>query len=1685
MSFFYDDENDENESQNMFVPDEEFKKLDEDDFDDNSSSLSDRIQDGKDRYDDYKSIKDKLHQSESKKTVNESVKSSTQKQFESNAGKAAQKGADTAKKVNDAKKTAEAAKKTADAAKAAKTAANAGKFAKFMAPMMPWIVYVIIAIAIIIAVAGLLFFTLTMPGEIIGKVKDYAQGFGNALINIVVGRGDNVKPSQIAEVGDYLEQSGYDLHANGFLSDQVIKRNNDYKLKFAGDTINYDSFWDSGQRDIDTASLYTTKTGILKDKDGIVYIESDYIKAYLVSDNYVYMIKNNENTLANVWNSITSFKFFRTLIGSNFGNGLINLYKEESLGVLGENHGVFESVANGFMKLFPFAGTAVEFSIDRNAKQMIVTSYPEGFYGLQRKFLYNLDGYTGRYGMPLEFCLALHLSSMQPDLVLDLVKRTDTEIQMITHKSDVVVEGGIKVNGTIYDKAGLEQAKQDAKNAAYQEYAAVAENIYDTTTEEYQAYAETLNNIESTYNSYIADVETISHKSFSTAIPYIYRVKNHWFRDVYFSDVEEKNYVQNEDEFEARTKERWSKYETVEVDDSDTRTRADSNPDAIQGEYSSGGLGKVQYKLYYYVKDRNGKQLFNSDGTWQEKPYKLDNGKWGTKEDAATDSRLNPGEADSLHKKVMTQSTEGNYLYWEDADNQYTGMLSGRRDIWVAYKEVQDSSSGWQQFATGGDNSGANIYNADKLYYKTTFSSGLEQIEDGQRGATNTLTKEIFDLNKYYQYDGSEERAIAIDYDRNDLKPDGTSNGKDVKEQLKKYRNNETSKINTANDPRDENLIHTFSIDKNSLSAFHMLTNMGTLDADSIYRDFKELVVELNFFDKETLTEVPKDTFEWPVPESGSGGWPIRKYEKLENQFGTLMHTKVDLDFLRDRYKVLYRAGEGEPTSPVGPDDDFSRLRTGDGSGMSPRGLPGNTNFVGEVTVTDTTKFKQSDWLSTCQACWEYLVNENDRLGGGDNGITYADGGSTPMPFAESPSESKQHGDMIDCSGFVSWCLHMYFKGDREEVAQHFEGQVDTATMSTENYNQLFGWEEIAVGKGESVVDKVQPGDILVRYGDRPGGGNMQHHTAIVKEVNGSDVFCWDCGDQSRWEPKAEKLNHTLNANFFNGSNCAEGKIIRFEQTTKKEEKPYIGLDGGQYVVSPVTGMVLDAGTKLKITNIETGKKEYVGYIKIRVLDKIDYNAYLKDLVESSNSETSKKYEGYKYFLEEYIDTEVVGDVMYIEGFNLELFGDNYMTNKNIVLTDSNVVKDGEVINQYTKVDYSNVINEDARKVLQDKDGAKASAKTYVETSQGIIIKEGTAIGTVYGDGDSNEVLADERSKLTKKTVNPRTLPDDSPLLERTIVVRPGVEGTNGSDKLTEEDLRTYGNGNYIRYILRTSKDGSDQNVEKDSIIENVENYFEISKLEETKEYDWEFFYWVPYESGPVGQKGEVKFYTNGQRRAYGAGSAGFAEWDSSQNEMNCGISQWTSIAPGNGTKNIQTVCDWLAKEKQASSLETFVNISNSELKSRLNEFRSAWEGIYSSKPDDFLDWQMEYTYDIEFLKWEIAGEDCPDEGYNCSSYHWDWLLSRPMVVQGTFFSCMNYDTNPARWKECMVQSYSDEELINALMEKAKTIPNSSGDITARWNAQQKLALDILHGTFTDVEDWVRTKLPLEYNEQS
>lgn len=1377
---------------------------------------------------------------------------------------------------NAAKNVArDAVKKAAkDGAKNALKSTTSNAVRAFLAPLMPWIVGIVV---ILVLVVGIIMFFVSGMGLIYAALDAMADQVKEFVAEAWYGSKNVVQPYEIIQVADKIETMGYDLYGEGFVTDPVPE---DEKI---GEGV--DEYREEIGQPIVAENVYLDPSGIQRDNYGITNMDSDIIRRYLISDNYMYTLYNEDKAFEG-WSHILSGH-----VSSNSHDGfilprsgLIKLIEEQDgkFGTYGGYHGTF-SVSKLLKKIVNLTiGGHVSCSINLENKTLDITSSTGILFWKKSNVLsYNLDGWTGRYGMPLEFLLSLHLASEQPDLVLDFLNNFDTNVNIGLHPSKAAFVPGIEISGQIItlqdliavgeddfiktfypsyweqlqEEAAAQAAEEAAQNPddtstttdtaaqAEEEYRnKVSEAIsgktssdsgadgkalyevdagsqgengatkmmisedgdiyrleenedgtksyvntgvkyriveegqreYDITEEdsEHLTYSEVYTALFLAAGGEFNSMETLGTDVFNTYLPYIRNVSNHWFRDAYFVLGTDSQFIDENGSHTIRIIENDKDFEYT-VGERWTLYETDENGN---------------YTLY----------LVNDDGSIGDR-YN------GTQEQALKENIRVTRKA--ITKLVDEKAAE---------DDEFKAGISG--GMWTAY-DINPSGvtidwTQWDEDARAFPKGVSDLIK-EKLKYQITVTNQIIQKRDGERAATNATVKKMLTRYSYYTYDGSKERADAIAEDRkanNDYKHE-----------------DEYGHIldGTASDPRNQNLVGKFAINADSLSAFKILENMNTLDADQIYRDFKELIVELNYFDKEELaglTEV--DVFQWPLPDTGTIGWPVREFSKNTNEFGTLIHSKVDLKNLYDIYAKTAKSEEqgGGPSDPDEENDegnDNEEEITAVVNDVSSMGQMFRNQKESLYAVQGKTSHKmegsgsgfgQSTFFDTAQACWDFIVQHGGSISYGALGA---------CPFA---TPGGNHKSSIDCSGFVTWVLYEWGTG---EIKSYFANQRATPTLMKDNYQDLFGWTQIELGADQDAKPLLQPGDILVRDN---GEGGAYGHTAIVKEVNG-DVVGWDCGSASNWQTDCTET--TIGSGFVSGDG-RKGKIIRIEEIQKPAEK-YKGYEGNTDVVSPVTGEIIEAGKQV-IKNIETNEEEEVGYIKLKVMTTEDFQALdpptdfnIEDI--SDLDDEKKNYAGFRYFYEDYQYSGVLGMYIMLRGFDVRIVDENLN-----LTSDSTIREDGQVRNKYHKHDYNDVIGEKTRKILQNKeklrDYALSTITFTVNGEEKLYVKEGTVLGKTYTDGDLEEFSDVSEIDKDEAVVRPCVAAGET-------AEYPEMMFSNGKkpnwEEFEDDEKPT---GNYIQVILRTAEDGqinpepNDENpsntMQKDNIIEDVEDYFEL-----------------------------------------------------------------------------------------------------------------------------------------------------------------------------------------------------------------------------------------------------------------
>ena len=717
-------------------------------------------------------------------------------------------------------------KKTTDAVK--KAVKNWKGKSSVIAALGPILLWIFVALVILIVIIGLVMFLITMPGMVLEQLKALAKEMGDAVASWfgadVTTQVDDV---EIYDTLSYLEQMGYDLKGFGFLTDYVG----------------------------------TSKDGVERDEnDVIINAESDFIMNYLISDNYVYTIKNfnivnNKGGLLGILSGLGQhLASFFTGGNSNqyWSRGMLDIWHDT--GVVGEKSSdYYSTMERGYIK------------VDTKAKALEIK---RGWFNNPMRF--NLDGWTGRYGMPIDFLLSVHLATMMPDLAYDMATTFETRIELLLHKNSGDVDGAYKTDDGRYLK--YSEIKAYASSGWFDGWRISKEEgkkimtDYNITSPDYcegtkvnseegeitkkcsevpiSEADECCGNCREFLQKIYDEIKDVHDGDFSMYTPYISLVENHWYRDVYFIETD-KQFVTYDYEYEAMMKERWTLYETND-----------------EGEY----------KLYE----------LKEDGSIGSEFY-------GTEEDAKNQNK-------TVIKKAVTDTIQsmGEDLNWDNSNG-----------FWTAYVEnAEKSSTGWEQVYPNIDESEKDYEIRSRIYSDVTIKNSIIQTGEGQRTETNNDIKKMFLNNYYFRYDGSQNVAEIITALREkigEISEKGESYGA-IKEELLNnsydldFSNPKYNSSAESGSYKLSDYVGKVALNEDSLNAFSMLENTHTLDSDYIYRDFKELIVELGYFTKEELTDETPRLLQWLIPDIGSGGFPRRELDKREDEFGTTIHSKNDYD---------------------------------------------------------------------------------------------------------------------------------------------------------------------------------------------------------------------------------------------------------------------------------------------------------------------------------------------------------------------------------------------------------------------------------------------------------------------------------------------------------------------------------------------------------------------------------------------------------------------------------------------------------------------------------------------------------------------------------------------------------------------------------------------------------------------
>lgn len=1085
-------------------------------------------------------------------------------------------------KEKSSEKAKEMGKKVAE--KATKKLAGKGSL---MAPLAHIIMIAAPILIAIILIVGIAIFLLTMPGMVMDQLKAMFLRIGNSVAAFFgADTTKMIEDSEIYDTLDYLEKMGYDLKGFGFLTEYI-------------------SDLSEADYDDENGAHLDTDVGVVRDDDDkIIAAKSDYIYTYIVSDNYVYTLKNKNIT---------------TLISnpSNWIDGIVNYFTARATGCykvlnfiagpildkIGVTDAVMDTWGSGLIALYYDTGVVGErkspvnddtlwnwdsVSIDASSKKLSIKRHI--FLNNNNAMDFSLDGWTGRYGMPLEFLLSVHVATMMPDLSYDMATSFATNVNIYLHETTsgtaitayksgdkYITYGDLEtalsgtdasgwfgatkawfdnwvINDDEANKAlaiGMPHAPDcscdGSKSVTYMGYPcvqvegseppkytctipsmspSVPATVYDDLSESDVTITE---NVCGNCKKYIKTILKLLRKDndydFLTYIPYIASVTNHWYRDVYFvedDDVKGK-FVDYDYDYEAITRERWTLYET----------------------YGEGEENAGDFKLY----------KVDEEGNTTDELYN------GTREEA---------EAEGIAVAKKAKTIEANEETYEDYS--WEKNSAGR---WTAYSVDDNEVEGQYERLIEDDEIEADDEDAEikkNLYVKVSTAGNAVQKGEGLRTETNSKIKKMFLQNQYYKYDGTQETAELI----TSLREEGKYGALDDNALKKEIDFPTTIDGETKNVKRKASEVAgRVSLNQDSLNAFSMLENTHTLDADFIYRDFKELIVELGYFEKEELTDETPRLLQWIVPEIESGGFPNRTIDKNENEFGTMIHSEGDIKAnVKNTLKAFFEnmeedpelTGEGEGGKEVSGLENLALNR----ESSSPYNKL--TNVRGAAVSDGDKSFSEvsvEEFLEKADEIMQHMMENNFRY--------YSHPGGGGISSLASEWSDGQTYKNTCCATYVSWVLQ----------------EVGVMSGHTNSCSGFYPWiAEVDGIEFITSLGELEAGDILFYKDTGEGWITNVDASNASSGLEHVDIFYgWDGAPGGSY--KIYSAGHCLGSAC---GSCSGGGIstasgdpnfshssffaIRLPFSgTKKSSGNYTGYKGNEAVVSPVTGILLDYGT--------------------------------------------------------------------------------------------------------------------------------------------------------------------------------------------------------------------------------------------------------------------------------------------------------------------------------------------------------------------------------------------------------------------------------------------------------------------------------------------------------------------------
>ena len=304
-----------------------------------------------------------------------------------------------------------------------------------------FVLVIMLVILIILAVIGLIAALMFLPSFTLSTVKEWIESAINVTMQWL-GGGDSAKFKQeeIAHVLDnatYIRRMGYNLYNDGYIYKKLDQMEVEAKAAKSKKEVDKETGLEKVKLgEITDSDVYVPEEGIYEDESGNVKAlsyENSPLLMYTWINGYTYFI----DEMPGIW-----FNLGKTL--GKIGEATGNFFKW-----VGEKVGLYnpteedKNKANGAIR-FPgmlkikdesrkdfvekFANRAPKVTIDLDSYTMSTES--KDFFGNNKSnvnYTYEIQGWIGRYGLPLNLLIAMHKATNAPDMLVELIKGTKYE----------------------------------------------------------------------------------------------------------------------------------------------------------------------------------------------------------------------------------------------------------------------------------------------------------------------------------------------------------------------------------------------------------------------------------------------------------------------------------------------------------------------------------------------------------------------------------------------------------------------------------------------------------------------------------------------------------------------------------------------------------------------------------------------------------------------------------------------------------------------------------------------------------------------------------------------------------------------------------------------------------------------------------------------------------------------------------------------------------------------------------------------------------------------------------------------------------------------------------------------------------------------------------------------------------